>query len=69
MTLSDIDLVMALAQQAHPGLPERRQTQVQRLRVFPRGCRVLGDAERVLGYAFSHPPSVTIDVRSFFVNI
>lgn len=55
MTVPDLDEVMVLAEQAHPGLPERRETQLKRLRLFPQGCQVLGDAESVLGYAFAHP--------------
>lgn len=55
MTVHDMDQVMALSEVVHPSLPEGRDTQLQRLRVFPEGCLVLASGAAVGGYAFAHP--------------
>ena len=55
MQKDDIDQVMTLSEIVHPGLPEGRVTQEQRLSVFPRGCFVLKEGSTIHGYAFSHP--------------
>jgi len=51
----DLDQVMALSEAVHPALPESRDTQAQRLSVFPQGCLVLKAGAEIHGYAFSHP--------------
>lgn len=55
MQTCDIDQVMALSEAVHPELPESRRTQEQRLVLFPQGCLVLKQGDKVYGYAFAHP--------------
>jgi GNAT superfamily N-acetyltransferase len=51
----DLDQVMALSEAVHPTLPESLETQQKRLRLYPAGCLVLANQQRILGYAFAHP--------------
>lgn len=55
MQASDIAKVMALADELHPGLPERAEVFAERQRLYPRGCWVLEQEGEILGYAVSHP--------------
>ena len=55
MTEADLPAVQALADAAHPGLPERPEVLADKLRHFPGGCLVLAAGDAVAGYAFAHP--------------
>ncbi|MCA0302854.1 MAG: GNAT family N-acetyltransferase [Proteobacteria bacterium] len=55
MTERDLSAVQALADAAHPGLPERPEVLRDKLDHFPDGCLVLARGETVVGYAFAHP--------------
>ena len=55
MEQQDLAGVLKVADVVHPGLPERLEVMAERLRLFPRGCLVLEDAQRVAGYAIAHP--------------
>ncbi|KAL8369243.1 hypothetical protein RB599_004614 [Gaeumannomyces hyphopodioides] len=52
----DIPGILLVANEVHPGLPERDAVYEERLRLFPKGCLVLSDGEGgINGYAVSHP--------------
>jgi GNAT superfamily N-acetyltransferase len=51
---------MAIADRVHAGYPEDRAVFVERLTLFPRGCRIAqavgaGNAGAAIGYAVMHP--------------
>ena len=56
MTESDLSAVQALADAAHPDLPERPEILRDKLGHFPEGCRVLAaPGAAAAGYGFAHP--------------
>ncbi|HEY9056023.1 MAG TPA: GNAT family N-acetyltransferase [Aurantimonas sp.] len=56
MLAGDLAGVAGLAERVHPDLPEDVAVFRDRLRLYPRGCLVLGEADGpVLGYAIGHP--------------
>ncbi|MCP3053793.1 GNAT family N-acetyltransferase [Aurantimonas marianensis] len=56
MLAGDLAGVAGLAERVHPDLPEDAAVFRDRLRLYPRGCLVLGEADGpVLGYAIGHP--------------
>lgn len=57
MRTDDLAHVVALAERVHPDLPEEAAVFQDRLRLYPRGCLVLGDgaAGPIAGYAIGHP--------------
>ena len=55
MTDADLPAVQALADAAHPGLPERPEVLADKLRHFPEGCRALARGAAVAGYGIAHP--------------
>ena len=52
---ADAAAVRALADSAHPGLPERTEVFAERIRLFPAGCRKLVHAGQLAGYGLAHP--------------
>ena len=52
---SDFTAVAALADAAHPGLPERPEILRDKRAHFPDGCLALDSAGRVVGYGLAHP--------------
>jgi GNAT superfamily N-acetyltransferase len=57
LTLKDIDSLILIASQIHPGLPERAEIFAERVKLFPKGCLALTDhnTKDLVGYAISHP--------------
>ena len=55
LTIADIPNLMRIADQVHPGLPERSEVFAERIALFPAGCLALADGETFQGYAISHP--------------
>ncbi len=55
LTLADLPDVAAIAEAAHPLLPERLEVFAEKLSLFPAGCRKLMDDGRMAGYAIAHP--------------
>jgi GNAT superfamily N-acetyltransferase len=51
----DLDDIQRIADQIHPDLQERPEIFAERLKLFPEGCFVLVQNERVVGYGLSHP--------------
>ena len=52
---ADADAVHALADTAHPGLPERTEIFAERIRLFPGGCLKLAHAGALAAYGIAHP--------------
>ncbi|BCS20470.1 GNAT family N-acetyltransferase [Aspergillus puulaauensis] len=61
LTPNDIASLMQVANEIHPGLPERPEVFINRIALFPAGCLALEDeaededGARLCGYAISHP--------------
>ena len=56
LTPNDITGLMQVANEIHPGLPERPEVFINRIALFPAGCLALEDEDgRLCGYAISHP--------------
>ena len=59
MTPQDLAAVHGIAERIHPDFPERPEVFVERLRLYPAGCRVLAssapDDPKLYGYLVSHP--------------
>jgi GNAT superfamily N-acetyltransferase len=55
MTTGDLDSVCAVAAVAFPDHFEDRDCFADRLSLYPQGCRVLNDGDRVLGYRIAYP--------------
>lgn len=55
LALADAPAVRALADTAHPGLPERTEVFAERIRLFPDGCRKLVHAGALAAYGIAHP--------------
>jgi ribosomal protein S18 acetylase RimI-like enzyme len=56
LSAADIPRLAHIADTVHPGLPERDEVFLERVRLFPEGCRTLVDEDdNISGYAISHP--------------
>jgi ribosomal protein S18 acetylase RimI-like enzyme len=55
MTARDLGAVARVAGAVHPAHPEGEEVFAERLRLWPDGCFVLGDAGTTSGYVISHP--------------
>ena len=55
MEESDLPAVQALADAAHPGLPERPEVLRDKRAHYPAGCLVLASGGSIVGYGFAHP--------------
>ncbi len=51
----DLESVNKIAQQIHPGLPERPEVFEEKICIFPEGCRKLISKDKIVGYGISHP--------------
>jgi GNAT superfamily N-acetyltransferase len=54
-TTGDLDAIMAIQDEAHPALSERRLVLADKLAAFAAGCLVLAEAGAVVGYGIAHP--------------
>jgi GNAT superfamily N-acetyltransferase len=52
---TDMPSVMAIAAQVHPGLFERPEIFLEKLTLFPHGCKKLLTNNQLVGYGFAHP--------------
>ncbi len=52
---ADASAVRALADTAHPGLPERTEVFAERITLFPAGCRQIVQAGALAAYGIAHP--------------
>lgn len=59
MAPADLPAVEAIAEIVHPAYPEDPAIFVERLALYPAGCRVLRHEGRVCGYLISHPAVTT----------
>ncbi|KFG66615.1 GNAT family N-acetyltransferase [Microvirga sp. BSC39] len=55
MTPQDLTQVQALADAIHVSHPEDPEVLAERQRLYPKGCFMLVDDERAIGYALTHP--------------
>lgn len=55
MREADLAVVKPLADRIHPDHPEDMPVFAERLRLYPAGCLVLLEHDRIAGYALSHP--------------
>lgn len=55
MTEQDLAAVQILADAIHVDHPEDAEIFAERLRLYPRGCFVLEESSRLIGYALTHP--------------
>ncbi|KAH6630948.1 hypothetical protein B0J18DRAFT_422692 [Chaetomium sp. MPI-SDFR-AT-0129] len=55
MTIEDVPDLLRVADQVHPGLPESGNVFGERVKLFPEGCLILANQDKVYGYAISHP--------------
>ncbi|KAI1143662.1 acyl-CoA N-acyltransferase [Hypoxylon sp. FL0543] len=55
MSINDIEGLLRVANEIHPGLPESKEVFTERVRLFPEGCRVLVQNNEICGYSISHP--------------
>ena len=55
MQISDLRGVLAVADEVHPAFPEDATVFEERLRLYPAGCLVFSQDERIAGYVVSHP--------------
>lgn len=55
LSAADAAAVLALAELAHPGLPERIDVFTERIRLFPAGCLKLVHDSRLVAYGIAHP--------------
>lgn len=55
MLPSDLENLVRVGGEIHPGLPEGDHLFTERMALFPDGCLALVDGGEVCGYAISHP--------------
>ena len=55
MCASDMEGLIRVGDEVHPTLPEGDIVFSERAKLFPEGCLVLVDDDKVCGYAISHP--------------
>ncbi|WP_298242124.1 GNAT family N-acetyltransferase [uncultured Bradyrhizobium sp.] len=53
--VSDFRAIVAIAAQIHPDLPERPEVFMEKMQLYPPGCRVLASEDTVDGYGLAHP--------------
>ena len=53
--VSDLRAIVAIAADIHPGLPERPDVFMEKMQLYPRGCRVLVAEDAIAGYGLAHP--------------
>ncbi|TQF38745.1 acetyltransferase [Bradyrhizobium sp. UNPF46] len=53
--VSDVRAIVAIAAQIHPDLPERPEVFMEKMQLYPPGCRVLASEDAVAGYGLAHP--------------
>ncbi|PIT00861.1 acetyltransferase [Bradyrhizobium nitroreducens] len=53
--VSDFRAIVAIATQIHPDLPERPEVFMEKMQLYPPGCRVLVAENAVAGYGLAHP--------------
>ncbi|WP_407189132.1 GNAT family N-acetyltransferase [Bradyrhizobium centrosematis] len=53
--VSDVRAIVAIAAQIHPDLPERPEVFMEKMQLYPPGCRVLVADDAVAGYGLAHP--------------
>ena len=52
---SDLPAISAVAARLHPGLPERPEVLMEKVQLYPAGCRVLVADDAIAGYGLAHP--------------
>ncbi len=55
MVPADLEVVLVIAGEVHPGYPERIEVFAERLRLYAPGSRVLEVGDTMAGYVVSHP--------------
>jgi ribosomal protein S18 acetylase RimI-like enzyme len=59
MSVGDVQSLLRVADEIHPGLPESDYVFAERVKLFPEGCFVLvevgNESDEICGYAISHP--------------
>lgn len=57
LTAIDVEALLRIAAQIHPGLPESAEVFAERINLFPQGCLALVNTKTgiLVGYAISHP--------------
>jgi len=53
--VSDLRAIVAIAARIHPDLPERPEVFVEKMQLYPPGCRVLVADDAIAGYGLAHP--------------
>ncbi len=51
----DLGAIQSVAAEVHPAYPEEGAVFAERLALYPRGCFVLEQEGKILGYVVSHP--------------
>ncbi|GGI23500.1 N-acetyltransferase [Bradyrhizobium guangdongense] len=51
----DLEAICTIAARIHPDLAERPEIFAEKMRLYPRGCRVLATGGEIAGYALAHP--------------
>lgn len=52
---SDVRAITEIAARIHPDLPERPEVFMEKMQLYPPGCRVLVAGDAVAGYGLAHP--------------
>ncbi|RXH25060.1 MULTISPECIES: GNAT family N-acetyltransferase [Bradyrhizobium] len=52
---SDLPAISAIAARLHPDLPERPEVFMEKMQLYPPGCRVLVAEDAIAGYGLAHP--------------
>lgn len=53
--VSDFHAIVAIAARIHPDLPERPEVFMEKMQLYPAGCRVLVGEDMIAGYGLAHP--------------
>ena len=53
--MADLDDIQRIGNEIHVDLTERPEVFAEKFKLFPEGCFVLVESERVVGYGLSHP--------------
>lgn len=51
----DLEAISMIAERIHPDLAERPEIFAEKIRLYPRGCRVLAAGGGIAGYGLAHP--------------
>lgn len=54
-TASDVPGIIIVGDHVHSSLPEGAEVFTERIKLFPEGCLVLTEGDKIYGYAISHP--------------